>query len=103
MSENEVIAIPHRMTITYDVKADFPVNPPLYHLAFATDENVLYYWNGAAYVAISGNSFKAMSDVQIIRKTADETVNNSAVLQNDDELLFPIGANEVLVFSNCAS
>jgi len=31
----------------------------------------------------------------IVRKTADETVNNSNVLQNDDHLLFAIEANEV--------
>jgi hypothetical protein len=31
----------------------------------------------------------------IVRKTADETVNNSTVLQNDDHLLLAIAANEV--------
>jgi hypothetical protein len=31
----------------------------------------------------------------IVRKTADETVNNSATLQNDDDLLLAIAANEV--------
>ncbi len=30
-----------------------------------------------------------------IRKTSDETVNNSTVLQNDNELLFAMAANEV--------
>ena len=33
--------------------------------------------------------------VTIVRKTADETVNNSTTLQNDDHLLVAIGANEV--------
>ena len=33
--------------------------------------------------------------VYIVRKTADESVNNSAVFQNDDELLLPMAANEV--------
>ncbi len=28
-------------------------------------------------------------------KTADETVNNSTVLQNDDELVIPVGAGEI--------
>ena len=32
---------------------------------------------------------------KLIRKTADETVNNSAVMQNDDHFSFSIGANEV--------
>ena len=31
----------------------------------------------------------------IVRKTADEIVNNSVTLQNDDHLFFPVGANEV--------
>jgi hypothetical protein len=34
----------------------------------------------------------------VVRKTADETVNNSAVLQNDDHLFFPVAANEVWSF-----
>jgi hypothetical protein len=29
-----------------------------------------------------------------VRKTADQTVNNSATLQNDSDLLLPVGANE---------
>jgi len=33
----------------------------------------------------------------IVRKTADETVNFSVTYQNDDELLFAVGANEVWV------
>ena len=34
-----------------------------------------------------------------ILKTADETVNDDNVLQNDDELLFPVLANEVWQFT----
>lgn len=37
----------------------------------------------------------ASGTIRTIRKTADETVNNSNVLQNDDELLFAIAANEI--------
>ena len=33
--------------------------------------------------------------VKIVRKTADETVNNSAAVQNDDELFFAMTANQV--------
>ena len=33
--------------------------------------------------------------VTIVNKTADETVNNSNVLQDDDELLFALAANEI--------
>lgn len=32
-----------------------------------------------------------------VRKTADETVNNSTVLQNDDHLFFSVAANEVWI------
>jgi len=35
----------------------------------------------------------------VIRKTTDETVNNSDTLQNDDELLFAMAANEVWAFT----
>ena len=34
----------------------------------------------------------------VVRKTADETVNNSSTLQNDDHLILPLGANEVWIF-----
>lgn len=35
----------------------------------------------------------------VVRKAADETVNNTSTLQNDDELSFPIAANETWVGS----
>ena len=34
----------------------------------------------------------------VATKASDETVNNSAVLQNDDELLFAVAANEIWEF-----
>lgn len=37
-------------------------------------------------------------EITVVRKTADETVNNSSTLQNDDHLLLAIGANEVWEF-----
>lgn len=39
--------------------------------------------------------FSALPDVQLVIKAADETVNNSNVLQDDDELTIPIGATQV--------
>jgi len=36
--------------------------------------------------------------VKTIRKTADETVNNSATLQNDDHLVYALAASEVVAF-----
>lgn len=35
---------------------------------------------------------------KVVRKTADETVNNSVTLQNDDELLLAMAANEIWEF-----
>lgn len=37
-------------------------------------------------------------DIQVARKTADESVTSSTTLQNDDHLLIPLGANEVWAF-----
>lgn len=34
----------------------------------------------------------------LVRKTADETVNNSSVLQNDDHLLYALAASEEIMF-----
>jgi len=39
--------------------------------------------------------FGPRSAAVTISKTSDETVNDSATMQNDDELLFAVGANEV--------
>ncbi len=36
---------------------------------------------------------------QVIFKVADETVNGSATLQNDDELLVPVTANQKWIFT----
>lgn len=52
---------------------------------FETDTGVLYRYSGSAWVAQSPGR---------VVKTADETVNNSAVLQDDDHLFFPVEANE---------
>jgi hypothetical protein len=97
MSESTVTAIPRMTHVSYDVFANFPTNPRLYDLAYATDLNALYYWNGAAWVLISTSNqlFSGLTDIKRIAKAAPETVNNSAVMQNDNELLFAMGANQV--------
>jgi hypothetical protein len=43
-------------------------------------------------------SATAIGGTQSVVKTADETVNNSTVLQNDDQLLLPIGASQTWAF-----
>jgi hypothetical protein len=51
-----------------------------------SDTGLLYLYDGSAWV-----DWKRQGQVA---KTADETVNNSATLQNDDHLFWPIEANE---------
>src|SRR5262245_12791739 len=46
----------------------------------------------------NGNS---MGPHLIARKTSDETVNNSTTLQNDDNLLLAVTANEIWQFKLC--
>lgn len=56
---------------------------------------------GQVLTAQGDGSDPAYADVDvpvIVRKTADEIVNNSSTLQNDDALLFAVGANEVWEF-----
>lgn len=53
-----------------------------------------------ATLVLNGSSYdlSAGGGMSLIVKEADETVNNSAALQNDDELLFAVAANEVWQF-----
>ena len=44
---------------------------------------------------INNNFTNLNNQVQIIYKSADETVNNSSTLQNDDHLVLAVSANEV--------
>lgn len=39
-----------------------------------------------------------LTGATVLRKTSDETVNNSAALQDDDDLKFAVAANEVWYF-----
>ena len=44
------------------------------------------------------STFAALTDVHVVRKSADQTVNDSTTLVDDDELTIPVGANEVWEF-----
>ena len=44
------------------------------------------------------STFAALTDVKFVCKAADETVNNSIVMQNDDHLFFAVAANEIWAF-----
>lgn len=46
----------------------------------------------------AGISGTGVSSMTVVRKTADETVNNSTTLQNDDELLYAMAANAIVYF-----
>jgi hypothetical protein len=43
-------------------------------------------------------SLSGLSSIQLVRKTSDETVNNSSTLQDDDTLLAALAASEVVTF-----
>jgi len=60
--------------------------------ASITGSNGVTVTGGAGTIALSGGR-------KTIRKTADEIVNNSATLQNDDHLVMAVGANEIWHFT----
>ena len=65
-------------------------------LYYETDTAKTKQVQGGAWVEISKSyTFATLSDIKVVRKTADESVNNSNVLQSDDHLLFAIAANEI--------
>jgi len=57
--------------------------------------------NGTVFTADSaqaaGVKWAVVSGAEVAYKTANETVNNSAALQNDDHLLLAVGANEIWI------
>ena len=61
---------------------------------YRSDLDKVYLRANGATVELSTGS----GGMSLIVKTADETVNGSATLQNDDELLFAVAANETWQF-----
>jgi len=51
-----------------------------------------------AAAAIDYSKLTGIPTISIVRKTADQTVNNSTVLVNDNHLLHAVGANETWLF-----
>ena len=52
--------------------------------------------NGGDATLVQPSNWNAThSGLTVVRKTADETVNNSNALQNDNHLLLALAANEV--------
>jgi hypothetical protein len=54
-------------------------------------------WNGSAW-KLTGNADDRGANSGNARKTADEIVNNNAVVQNDDHLSFAITAGDTWLF-----
>jgi len=50
---------------------------------------------GKVWIGVGGVPAEGAAGPTIVRKTADKTLNNVAVLENDNHLLMAIGANEV--------
>jgi hypothetical protein len=56
-------------------------------------------YNGSTWVSLtSGSGGGGGGNVLRVVKNSNETVNNSSALQNDDNLFFPIEANETIAF-----
>jgi hypothetical protein len=62
------------------------------------DTNTLDF-SGATNITIADEPILTNAVIKRIYKSADETVNNSTVLQNDNHLILPVLANEVWGFT----
>jgi hypothetical protein len=60
-------------------------------------------YDGSQWVSLSAGISGGSGNVTTVIKTANETVTNSASLQNDDQLSFPVGANESWAFPVCGA
>lgn len=76
-----------------DDGSDFTNPDADYRRLFLGEDGFLHVKNSAG--AVTDPYEVATGSAVIARKTADEVVNNSATLQNDDHLLLALAANEV--------
>lgn len=93
--DSEVTTIPHVFQMRKDTKANLDALTGLKDgdMAYGTDTYCIYRQNGNG--AANWETIVYYSPlVIVVRKAADEAVNNSIVLQNDDELLFPMEASK---------
>lgn len=63
-----------------------------------TDTTLVYMPDGAGGAAFSALASGDLPFIKKVYKASDETVNDSATLQDDDDLVFSIAANEVWAF-----
>ena len=74
-----------------DTEANKPAGGDVGRQFLASDTLVLFRDNGTDFVEVAAFP-------KVAKKTADEVVNNSITFQNDDHLLFAVGANETWAF-----
>jgi hypothetical protein len=67
-------------------------------ILYAKTDGLLYSKDDAGTETLVSGGSGGAGSLTVVRKTANETVNNSATLQNDDHLLLAIGASEVWEF-----
>lgn len=90
------------------------LNVTLAKMADGTQGGVLYYGSGGTIAELAAGTagqvlesagagadptWSGSSSSTLVAKTADETVNNSTTLQDDDELLFAMEANTTYAFT----
>jgi hypothetical protein len=81
-------------SLNLQVKAGAPVDGDI--IGGAASGDIVLDTTGAALYARVGTAWKPLGREQkLVRKTADETVSNSTILQDDNDLFFAIGANEI--------
>jgi hypothetical protein len=76
--------------ITSSAYADFPESPEIGDLAYASDWEMLFRWDGSVWVLL------VWKPIQMYVKTADQTVNNSTTFVDDNKFKFPAPANTLI-------
>jgi len=108
---NSATTVPISSNWAYDHITDADQHPEYQKESLLTTEGDMVYATGAsawarlakgtAYQLIRMNAgatapeWGPQTGITMTRKTADESVNNSTVLQNDNHLLLSVGSNEV--------
>ena len=97
MTGTTVTPIPSMFKSLSGAVADLPAagSLPNGSIYFATDTLDVYQMQAGAWALILDYSVLHAITIEKVLKTADETVSNSIVGQNDDHLIHAVAANEV--------